>query len=371
MSELHDLHDLHDLLANEANRGAAVSGPPFETLVARSRRRRVTQLVTVAGVVLVVTAAVVVPSVVGHHRTAVVAVGPSGVGGSGGATTQAARIAVTQQAADELVAGVQLPAGAVASPSAPTQALAEAQGSPGSKNLVDATRFYTVPGTIDAVLAYVKAHPPTGTYADGTSSSSGSDGVELEGIMFGRIATHDYAAPVLWVMATKLGTGVAVRIDAYLVWRPLRTVAEYAPVNATKATACYGGLDCPPAVLGSQDARELAAFFNSLDTQTPTDNYGGCESGQLFNGASHITFDGSGRSVTFSPTCGGITVTANGVAQPTLDTTDVAMDPELQHLLGLSNAPSGSSPAPVGSGFSPTVSVASAVASAAASSGPS
>ena len=365
------MSELHDLLANEVNRGPAVAGPPFEAIVARSRRRRITQLATVVGIVLVVTAAVVVPSVIGHHRTAVVAVGPTGSGGPDGATTQAARIAVTQQAADELADGVQLPAGAVASPSAPTQALAEAQGSPGSKNLVDATRFYTVPGTIDAVLAYVKAHPPTSTYANGTSTSSGSDGVELEGVMFGRIATHDYAAPTVWVMATKFGTGVAVRVDAYLIWRPLRTVAEDAPVNATQATACYGGLDCPASVLGTQDARELAGFFNSLDTQIPTDNYGGCESGPLLNGASHVTFEVSGGSVTFSPTCGGVTVTANGVAQPTLDTTDVAMDPQLQHLLGLSNAPSGSSPAPVGAGFSAPVAVTSAVASAAASSGPS
>jgi hypothetical protein len=354
------MSELHDLLASEVSRAPWVSGPPYETIVARSRRRRMTQVLTVAAVVIVVTAAVVVPSVVGHHRTAVI----SADGGvDHGATTEVARIAITQQAASELADGVQLPAGAVASPSAATQALAEAQGSPGSKNLVDAARFYSVPGTIDSVLAYVKAHPPTGTYADGTSSSSGPDGVEMQGVMFGRIATHDYAAPVVWVFATKFETGVAVRVDAYLVWRPLRTVAEYAPVNATKATACYGGLDCPLSVLGTGDARELAAFFNSLDTQIPSESSGECESGPLLNGASHITFEVAGGSVTFSPTCGGISVTANGVAQPTLDTTDVAMDPQLQHLLGLSNAPSGSSPAPVGAGFSAPVAVASAAAS--------
>ena len=116
-------------------------------------------------------------------------------------------------------------------------------------------------------------------------------------------------------------------------------------------------------MLGTQDARELAAFFNSLDTQIPSESSGQCESGTLLNGASHITFEVSGGSVTFSPTCGGVTVTANGVAQPTLDTTDVAMDPQLQHLLGLSNAPSGSSAAPAGAGFSAPVAVASAAAS--------
>ncbi len=362
------MSELHDLLASEAGRGPSVSGPPFEAIVARSRRRRVTSVLAVASVVIVVTAAVVVPSVVGRHRTT--AISADG-GADHGATTVAARIAITQQVADELAAGVQLPAGAVASPTAPTQALAEAQGSPGSKNLVHATRFYTALGTIDAVLTYVKAHPPAGTYAQGTSTSSGSDGVEVEGVLFGRIATHDYAAPEVWVFATTLGTGVAVRVDAYLVWRPLRTAAESAPVNATKATICSGGLDCPLGVLGTQDARELAAFFNSLDTQIPSESSGECESGPLLNGATAITFEVSGGSVTFSPTCGGVAVTANGATQPTLDTTDVAMDPQLQHLLGLSNAPSGSSPAPVGAGFSAPVAVTSAAASAPASIGPS
>jgi hypothetical protein len=361
------MSELHDLLASEANRGPSVAGPPFETIVARSRRRRATQLVTVVVGVLVVTAAVVVPSVVGHHRTATVAVGPD-VGG--GAATQAARIAVTQQAADKFADGVQLPAGAVVSATAPTQVLAEAQNSPGSKNLVEATRFYTVPGSIDAVLAYAQAHPPSGAYFNGTSSTGEDNVVTSKGITFGSIATHDYAAPRVSVVAVPIGAKVGVRIDAYLIWRPLRTLAEYAPVNATSATACPGGLDCPKATLNTQDARELAAFFNSLDTVAPSDAYGGCESGSSGSGATHITFDVSGGSVTFTPACGGVNVTANGVAQPTLDLTDVAMDPQLQQLLGLNNAPSGSSPAPVGSGFSTAVAVASAAASAPGSSGP-
>jgi hypothetical protein len=358
------MSELHDLLASEANRGPSVAGPPFETIVARSQRRRVAQLATVVGVVLVVTAAVVVPSVVSHHRTATVAVGPGGGGGAVGATTEADRIAITQQAAEQLAAGVQLPTGAVALPTAPTQAFAVAPNSPGSQNLIDVGRFYTVPGTIESVLAYVKAYPPAGTFAQATSTSSGDDGVEMQGIMFSRVATADYDAPVVWVEAMKLGAGVAVRVDAELVWRTLRTAVENLPADISKATACYGDLDCPGTVLGAQDARELAAFFNSLDTLVPGDSYGGC-SVPVGSGATAITFDVSNVSVSFMAMCGQVIVTANGIGQPTLDLTDVAMDPQLKGLLGLNNAPSGSSPAPVGSGF------ASAPASAAASSGPS
>ncbi|HEY0870354.1 MAG TPA: hypothetical protein VGD55_08140, partial [Acidothermaceae bacterium] len=266
------MSELRDLLANEAGRGPSVSGPPFETIVARSRRRRVIQVLTVAAVVIVVTAAVVVPSVVGRHdRTATVS---ADGGADHGATTEAARKAITQQVGEQLVAGVQLPAGAVASSTAPTQALTQPFSSPGSLNLIDVVRFYTVPGTIDAVLAYAQAHPPAGTYFNGTSSSADDSGVTSKGITFGHIATHDYASPTLQVVAVKFGTGVAVRLDAQLVWRPLRTLAELAPIDATGARACYGGLDCPLSLLNRADARELAAYFNSLDTQIPGDRHG-------------------------------------------------------------------------------------------------
>jgi hypothetical protein len=343
------MSELHDLLASETSRGPSVSGPPFETIVARSRRRRVTQLLTVVAVVLAVAAAVAVPSVVGRHRTAVVAVGP------GGATTEAARKAITQQVAEQLVAGVQLPAGAVAHSTAPTQALAQALNSPGSENLIEISRFYTVPGSIDAVLAYAQAHPPTDSYFNGTSSSADDTGVTSQGITFGAIATPDYAAPAVSVVATTFGTGVAVRVDAFLVWRPLRTAAEYAPIDASSARACYGGLDCPLSVLDRSDAREVAAYVNSLDTQIPGDRYG-CNAAL----PATFTFETAGGPLTFAVSTCGVTVTAKGVAQPALDTTDVAIDPQLRGVLGLNNAPA-SSPAPMLSPLS-AFSSASAVA---------
>lgn len=343
------MSELHDLLASEASRGGSVAAPPFETIVARSRRRRMTQILTVVAVVVGVTAAVVVPSVVSRHRTTVVAVGP------GGATTEAARKAITQQAAEELVAGVQLPAGAVASSTAPTQALAQPQNSPGSPNLIDVARFFTVPGTMAAVLAYAQAHPSAGTYFNGTSSSADDTGVTSQGITFGHIATDDYAAPSVSVVAEKFGSGVAVRVDAFLVWRPLRTAAETAPVDASSARACYGGLDCPSSLLDRSDARELAAYFNSLDTSIPGDRYG-CNQTPL---PTTFTFETASGPLIFAvSTCGGVTVTANSAPQPTLDTTDVAIDPQLRGLLGLGNG-TVSSP-------DPALSAVSAVSSAAA-----
>jgi hypothetical protein len=357
------MSELHDLLANEASRAPSVSGPPFETIVARSRRRRTTQVLTVAAVVIVVTVAVVVPSVVGRHRTTVVAA----VGlFDHGATTVAARLAITQHEAEQLAAGVQLPAGAVASSTAPTQVLAQPFNAPGSQNLIDVARFYTVPGNIDAVLAYAQVHPPAGAYFDGTSSSADSNDVISKGITFSRIATHDYGAPTVSVVAANFGAGVAVRVDALLVWRPLRTVAEDAPVDPGSVQACYGGLDCPPSVLNRADARELAAYFNSLDTQIPEDSYGCDQTVPLTT----FTFEMPAGPLTFAvSTCGEVTATAHGVAQPALDNTDVAIDPQLRGLLGLNNAPA-SSPAAALSAVA-AASSASAVAPAVASAGPS
>jgi hypothetical protein len=357
------MSELHDLLASEAGREPSASGPPFETIVARSRRRRTTRVLSAVVAVLVVTAIAVVPSVVNHHRTTVVsAVGPL----DHGATTVAARVAITQEEAERLAAAVQLPAGAVASSTAPTQVLAQAFNAPGSQNLIDVARFYTVPGTIDAVLAYAQAHPPAGTYANGTSSSGDNNDIISQGITFTTIATHDYAAPTVSVVAAKFGAGVAVRVDALLVWRPLRTAAELAPVDASGATACYGGLDCPPSTLSRSDARELAAYLNSLETQIPEEGYE-CNDGTT---PSTFTFEVPAGKVTFTTSaCGGVTVTANGVAQPALDTRDVAIDPLLRGVLGLNNAPLSSPAAALSAGS--VVSSASAVAPAAASNGAS
>jgi hypothetical protein len=352
------MSELHDLLASEAGRAPWVSGPPFETIVARSRRRRTTRVLSAVVAVLVVTAIVVVPSVVTHHRTAAVAVGP------GGATTEAARKAITRQVAEQLVEGVRLPAGAIVSSTAPTQALAQPINSPASENLIDVSRFYTVPGTIEAVVAYAQAHPPAGTYADGTSSSSDSNDVTSQGVIFGSIATHDYAAPTVSVVATKFGGGVAVRVDAQLVWRPLRTAAEYAPIDASSARGCYGGGNCALSLIDRSNARELAAYFNSLDTALPGDRYG-CNAGL----PATFTFEAAAGPLTFAVSTCGVTVTANGVAQPPLDTTDVATDPQLRGLLGLNNA-AASSPAPAQSAV-PAFSSGAVVAPPVASTGPS
>jgi hypothetical protein len=327
--------ELRDVLAAEAARGGPVAAPPFETVVARARHRRVMQISTVV-VVLAVSAVVAIPMLVTGHRTAVVTADGTG------ATTEVARQAVTEQAANQLADGVQLPAGAIAQPKASSSVLAEPMNSPGSQNLVDAVRFFTVPGTIDSVLAFVSAHPPTGMFGNGTESS-GADGVTIEqGVTFSALATHDYGKPAVDVVATKLGTGVAVRVDADLVWRPLRTAAEQVPVDAPASLCGFTTTICADGFVAVDQAtaRELATFFNSLDTRPPGDEY--CTDVTSFT---EITFATAHGSLIFEPSsCAGVVVSVGGVRQPTLELPDT-VPVGLQTLLGL-NADLASSPAP-------------------------
>jgi hypothetical protein len=328
--------ELRDVLVAESARGGPVATPPFETVIARARRRRVVQISSVVVIVVAVSAVVAIPTLVGGHRTTVVTADGTS------ATTEAARKALTVQAANEFADGVQLPAGASSLPTAPSQVLAEPVNSPGRQNLVDVVRFFIVPGTIDSVLAFVTAHPPKGMFGNGTESS-GVDGVTVEqGVTFSALATHDYGKPAVDVVATKIGTGVAVRIDADLVWRPLRTAAEQVPVDAPATecrfttTICAAGL----VVADQATARELATFFNSLDPRPPGDEY--CPAVTSYTKIEFATTHGS---LAFDPSsCAGVVVSAGGVRQPTLELPDT-VPVGLQTLLGL-NADLASSPAP-------------------------
>ena len=165
-----------------------MSAPPFETLVARSRQRRVRQALAIAGAVVAVTAAVAVPLIVGG-RGSVVVTGPALT------TTDTARRAAAQQVVNQMVAEVNLPVGA--SPLATAPAPLASVG-PTTDSVV-AERFFTVAGTMDSVIAYVTAHPPAGLFANGTSSGSTGTGssatARLEGVSFAGVETSSYGAP--------------------------------------------------------------------------------------------------------------------------------------------------------------------------------
>ena len=328
--------ELRDVLAAEAARGGPVPIPLFEAVIARARHRRVVQISSLVVVALVVSAVVTIPTLVHRHRTPVVTA--DGMG----ATTEALRKAITEATANQLAAGVRMPVGAIAQLTAPTAAVDSAFSSPGTENLVDVVRYFTVPGTVDDLVGFVTAHPPANVIESGTESSNENGLPVTQGVMFTGLATHDYATPRVDVTAAKFGAGVAVRIDTQLVWRPLRTAAEQVPVDAP---ATLGGV-----ALDHDATREVATFFNSLDAEAPGDRYCSPQTG-----GSRVIYATAHGSLAFdSSSCGGVVVTANGVRQPTLELPD-AIPAGLQTFLGLSvdltsapdsSAGSSSAPAP-------------------------
>jgi hypothetical protein len=337
--------DLHELLAAELRRGGPVSAPPFETLVARSRQRRMKQALAIATAVVAVTAAVAVPSIVGRHGSAVVA-GPALT------TTDAARRAVAQQVVNQMVADVNLPAGAGPQVSAPAFPTFEGP----TKDSVTAVRYFSVGGTVDSVIAYVMAHPPAGLVANATTESS-SGTVDSRGVDFTGAATSSFQAPELSVDVVPQGAGVGVSVFAKAVLRPLRTIAEQVPANAAAVTVTFRQSDGVTDVDSweSPQAQVLAGALNALYTQGPDMTDTGCAtSTPIYT----VTFEVSHQPLVFSDYgCGSIDVTLAGVSQPALESGDV--ESRLSSMLGLqplpqsSAPPGGSAPAPGASSPAP------------------
>ena len=321
--------DLHELLAREASRGGPVAAPPFETLVARSRQRRVKQALAVVGAVVALTAAVVVPLTVSGHGSAVVA-------GPAISTTDAARRAAAQQVVNTMVTDVNLPVGARPLATAPAPLASEGP----TQDSVVAERFFTMAGPVESVIAYVTAHPPTGLFVNGTStetSGTGSGGtVETRGVDFAGAETSNYEAPELSIDVAPQGAGVAVRVSAQATLRPLRTTAELVPANAAAVTVTFRQSDGVTYVDSweSPQAQVLASALNALYTQgSDTIDTGCATSTPVYT----VSFEVSHQRLVFSDYgCGAIEVTAAGVAQPALESGGV--ESRILGMLGLAGA---------------------------------
>ena len=228
-------------------------------------------------------------------------------------TTNTARRDVAQQLVNKLLADVQLPPGAQAQPSAPASILADPGATQVSANLVQAFGWYVVPGTEASVLAFETAHPLPGFRSGGIGHGSGPGFTEQDELFTGT-QTAGYGPPIIDVEATADGSSVAVRVNVGVIWRPVRTAAEYVPDSVTGATAVLISSDAATSVqLDEATARQFAAILDALDTQlaavpscppTPTTT---------------LTFTTGGRKLVFEAgPCGSVVVTAGGVSQPTL-----------------------------------------------------
>jgi hypothetical protein len=284
----------------------------------RARQSRHTRLliagVTVAVVVIAAGAAAIGQRTFARSTTTPV----SGVTPST-ATPGTSREQITRDAMQALLAQVALPPGSQVATAAPVPTLTAPAVSLMSTNLIDVSGWWTMPGTVDGVLSYLKAHPPAGTTSIGTASS-GSPNDMAQAVMFGTAPTHDYTDPQLMITVSADAGQVAVRADAQAIWRPMRSAAETLTVATVTAGSAEnralggGGLSSSSLALTKAQVRQVVALLNGLDTAVPGDRY--CPSATTTR---TLTFDTAAGSVQFDLTnCINVIVTAAGAQQPAL-----------------------------------------------------
>ena len=103
---------------------------------------------------------------------------------------------------------------------------------PATPDLASVTRWWRVPGRPQAVLAWIRAHLPSGFTPDGTGFGPGSwtDTFALPAVP-GVLTERE-----LVVLAVANHGETAIRVDAQVVWLPARPAAERIPADVTRIT---------------------------------------------------------------------------------------------------------------------------------------
>jgi hypothetical protein len=169
----------------------------------------------------------------------------------------------------------RLPAGAVRLTRAPKGAAAIDNEQPNemTPNLADAHSWWRVRGTLDAVLAYLKAHPPRGSTSSGSGIGSSTLPRSTTTTTVGDVTSSFPArlgvldSRTLIVKAVSVGADVvAVRVDAEDAWEIPRSGSERIPAGVHE-------IDVVRAVAGRAstvsehvlDAGKVAAIVKLID----------------------------------------------------------------------------------------------------------
>lgn len=192
------------------------------------------------------------------------------VADAGGAGANAGDQRAAQLEAARALAELTLPAGAVRSATDPSGgALTAAALAPSTPRLIDRHEFSRVPGSPQAVVAWVGTHRPAGTQVTATGSGSGPHGaLELTQLSFTRVDAG-VESSALVVAATSLRSGwSAVRVDVQAVWLLVRPAWATVPSQVRAATIIVqrlGGLPGRPvAVTAPAEVRRIARLVNRL-----------------------------------------------------------------------------------------------------------
>ena len=177
-----------------------------------------------------------------------------------------------QSDASALLAAALLPDGAVPSdgePGGDGGVLSAAPVQPATSNIETKAAFYRSPQATDDVLAFVAAHPPSGTRLSISGSADGRDGhsVEFRAFEKPRLA-HRLAVRRLLVSVARLDDGGSgIRLDAQVVWldpRPTAMVihgAGFLTINVGKRKL---------EIANPARVRRIAWMLNEADIEPPT-----------------------------------------------------------------------------------------------------
>lgn len=148
--------------------------------------------------------------------------------------------------------------------------LARPGQSPAAENLVDVVRFAVAPGSATTDVDWMKAHPPAGSRAGGSGSSSTSAGPDEWFVAFSWPAVGQLLdSRTVAVSVAQLGDGLSgIRVDAQVTWLPAKPPGDIVPDGVTVLTAALSGLnpgEPPHAPTTTTSAALIAAIRAQLD----------------------------------------------------------------------------------------------------------
>jgi hypothetical protein len=266
--------------------------------------------------------------------------------------TEQARTTEAAYIANALLPLVTLPTGATQVTGPPTPQLTAAPESEMTKRMAVAHTFYTVPGSIDSVLAFVQTHLPAGFTSQG--GGSGGSPYTADVLLVGA-ATPAFEQPWLMVSAAQDGGLIGVRVDSQVVWLPVRTAAENIPATVSGATLVNQGTGpaAKTVTLDATQARTLAAIINALPTASDAEH--GCPP---ITSYATLTFASTPKIVVTDSACGvGLDPGDGGGVQLGLSDSGVLQD-AVNRLLGLPpSSPQNSAPPVVANSPAPSPSI--------------
>ena len=173
------------------------------------------------------------------------------------------------------------PPGAVALHSVPRaqeRLLGDPASEPGTPDLVDDASWWRVPGQLEAVLAWEKAHLPSRFSASGSGTSYADGQTTAVSEVFSLPAVSNVLSQrQLQVQAAPDGGGqVLVRVDAQDTWLPAKPATDKVPSAATVVTiTAIPGLDAkgkPPApstITDPSTVKRIVSLINGLPVYPP------------------------------------------------------------------------------------------------------